>query len=144
MTHQELEDKARQDKDSIETFKGFSVFLGVLLLLSILGNVVLYSQKNMWRDMAMEELKPKPTILSDRIVMPQAKSVKQWAEEQQATTDIINSVEKRIKDAEKAYKESPEGKLAAAIELAKQERELAKLRLETLELSVKHKELNKY
>ena len=40
MTHQELEDKARQDKDSIETFKGFSVFLGVLLLLSILGNVV--------------------------------------------------------------------------------------------------------
>lgn len=93
--------------------------------------------------MAMEELKPKPQVISDRIVIPQAKSVKQWAEEQQATTDIIDSVEKRIKEAEKAYKESPEGKLAAAIELAKQERELAKLRLETLELSVKHKELNK-
>lgn len=144
MTHQELEDKARQDKDSIETFEGFSVFLGVLLLLSILGNVVLYNQKNMWMDMAMEEIKPNTTTLSDRVLIPPAKSVKQWAEEQQATTDIMNSVEKRIKEAAKAYKESSEGRLEAAIEQAKKERELAKLQLETLELSVKHKELNKY
>lgn len=113
MTFKELKDKLKQEKETKDGFIILSICFGLLFLFSLLCNFALYSQKNMWRETAMEQLKPKPVSLESVFTTPQPKTTK------------------------------AEDSLQLAIEQAKGERELAKLRLEAMQFEFERREITR-